>query len=358
MTPVVLAILLGVLGPEESYGPYARSIADGQPAFAVSRNGILMAWGEQIAIRGRIHVGLLDFNARLVSPIAIIPSGETDHALTVTAATDGTSFLVVYTAISNYTLRVYAQVVDSTGRLAGASRELHVSDLTKPLKVIWNGTQYIVWSGETAFAIDRDGTVAASGPFTTPAAIAAVNGVVTTADWRITRTCVGWYGFWCVRFHETHELTWTSPNSSGSALVDPPIGPIALGTNGAQSLAAWSDGYGIIVMELDDKQPNKWGVIPPAGAAHGLSVACDALECLVVSSTTVSEIYGFVFDLRQRRPSGVFAITTSPRGERFPQVHALGNGHFLVAYLSDAAGDFRIAGRIVTTRTSKQRVVR
>ena len=81
---------------EQSYGPYARPAAGYEPAMAVSRNAVLLAWSEFVEV-GRppqIRFGLLDSHGRLVSAITTLDteSGATSPVVT----TDGTSFRVTY----------------------------------------------------------------------------------------------------------------------------------------------------------------------------------------------------------------------------------------------------------------------
>ncbi|HEU4887690.1 MAG TPA: hypothetical protein VFV49_07390, partial [Thermoanaerobaculia bacterium] len=81
---------------EQSYGPYTRPYEGYEPALAVSRDAILLAWSEVMTPGAypRIRIGLLDFHGRLVSPITTI---ETDgHAVFPAVTSDGSSFLLEY----------------------------------------------------------------------------------------------------------------------------------------------------------------------------------------------------------------------------------------------------------------------
>ena len=194
-----------------------------------------------------------------------------------------------------------------------------------------------------------------------PAAVVAANGLVTSAGFNKVPVWGNCHPRWfCSIIGYTYELVWTTGLLSGKFPLAKPVAPLVLGSNGVDTIAAWYDDSSSIefIIINGDQASGPFGARFPNGAADGLSISCDATECLIASSTTVHDVYGFVFDLQDRRQGDFFSIAMSPRREHHPRVQSLGNGRFLVAYLSDLPGEERIAGRIVTTRSSRRRATR
>lgn len=359
MKRVVLALMLfaaftagaQLIGPEESLGPYTPATTESEPAFAVARHAVLMTWAERDPFR--IQLELLDFNARLASPIVSVTESEVPRH--VVAASDGSSFLVAYSTPS----RIYAFVVDSSGRPITQPRHIGWISAGAPPKIVWNGHHYLLWAGGQRFAIAPDGTIAASGLAAAPAAVVAVNGALTTAGWKSTINWNCYLPWWCFP-NETWDLVWTTGDQEGNLRVARPAAALSLGANESEAVAVWPEANGIQPLLITGAKAKMLPAMTtiPAGGSGDLSIACDASECLIASATTISDIYGFTYDLEQHKQNAPFPIALGGRREHHPQVHALGSGRFLVAYLSSLPGEERIVRRIVATRSSRHRAVR
>ena len=291
---------------EQSYGPYARPAAGYEPAMAVSRNAVLLAWSEFVEV-GRppqIRFGLLDFHGRLVSAITTLDteSGATSPVVT----TDGTSFRVTYLEGA----QLLAVDVDSRGTVTVAPRRWPNAD---------DGTPVMRWEP--------------------PHEVCG-----------IARPC-GLYAFW--------TLHWSFAGRSGSYLDlrREDVGPAVAGGSANHFALAWNTAEGVRYLDSPvGTQPAAAALIPASVLVwERPAVDCDDTHCLFAFATPARQIYAVLIDSAQPYIQVPVAIETASRVES-PQVHLLQQGRFLVSYVS-AADDpaHRFAGRIVTTAALPRR---
>ena len=281
---------------EQSYGPYPRPSDGYEPALAVSRDGILLAWSEITSRRHtQIRIGLLDFHGRLVSPITTVATEG--NAAFPAVFHDGTSFRVEY--------------VESDMR----------------------------------FSVDVD---SAGAPMGLPR-LALPRGEVLTARFNSPICFIPF----CSPTGQFLTLSWSGPGVSGSYKYDNAtlgtVGPIAGAQRGDNVALAWYTPKEVVLADIRGSVPNI--VMFPASVkiTELPGIGCDDTHCLLVFTTKTRKIYGLMFDPSQPWPPQPVPIETASFVER-PQVHVLRNGRFLVVYTSGAVAPHqRFAGRIVTT---------
>lgn len=293
---------------EQSYGPYQRPIEGYEPAMAVARDRVLLAWSEILSpgAPAQIRIGLLDFHGRLVSPITTIATASAATSPVVT--TDGTSFSVEYLEGGN----LFSFAIDGAGTPVSAPRRLSANDVTPVVR--WQPPR-----------------------------------------WICTFFHCGWYPYW--------TLHWSFAGRSGMYIdreVED-VGPAAAGGSASHFVLAWNVSDGVRFLEFwNGNQPAEAARIPASVFAwERPAVDCDDTHCLVAFTTRPRQIYGVLIDSAQPHIQVPVPIETATRVER-PQVHLLQKGRFLVSYVS-AADDpvHRFAGRIVTTRPlARRRAIR
>lgn len=380
MRVAVLALLLATVAAhaqwvspvEQVYGPYTPSALGSQPALAASRNGVLLAWSEVDPVDKLtyIHTGLLDFNARLITPIRRLPQfASKGIAWSPNVATDGEGFFVAWNEPVGTPL--FAGIaLDRNAASIGAPQLVGSanSTTTKPLAG-WNGTAY--FSGADSFPVtfDRAGTPGAVLPFV-PAgfrysASGALFGLTSTSN-RAERRCSWGFGWRCIDYPAQLQVKWTLRRDSGTR---------------TDSFTATH--YAPFVLTAGNERDTAlvWrGETNPADTIRGIRLVNGTFESTFVLSTSpyvvpVPEAIAFdgerwllvmtvngdvsgAFIDRGGAAFPTFPITTGARVESRAQVLALGGGRFLVTYDSDLPGDHRIAGRIVMTgEPAKRRAI-
>lgn len=330
---------------EQSYGPYTRPSTGYEPALAVSRTGVLLAWSEVDASSDlpQIRVGLLDFSGRLVSPITTIAS--TGRADLPSVASDGNGFRVAFVELrKSEGSRRYAMTVDfdRAGRLAGEPQQLlayeHYESAYHP-RLYWNGLSFVV-----AHRTDDE-------------AVAVLNDDLAFAAWSRERVLVG--GFPGGSFIERLELWWWSIHVKGSyrLRVGERAGPIAIAGRGNRTALAWSSDPGVSYLELTNGALTTPPILIPASIvlAERPALACDATHCLLAWTTKAQQVYGVLL-ARDPFPSPAPVPIELASSVEKPQIHVLRNGRFLVTYVSwQTMSGSRMAGRIVTTAASPRR---
>lgn len=284
---------------EQSYGPYLRPIEGYEPAMAVSRTGILLAWSEVIEGRPQIRIGLLDFHGRLVSPVTTIATGSGATSPVVT--TDGTTFRVAYV------------------------------------------------EGPYSYAVDVDEHGAPLGP---PRRASLSSADALVARWS-TAVCFPHCGI------PPSVLDWTFLGQSGRYFHVPrePVGTAGAGGTVDHFMLAWATPRGVNYLDiLHGAQPFFPGLIAASALMWDIpGVDCDATHCLVAFTTPWRQIYAVLVDSQQPDLQTLVPIETSTRVGR-PQVHLLQPGRFLVSYSSaEDEPQNRFAGRIVTTQPLPRR---
>ncbi len=285
---------------EQSYGPYRRPADGYEPALAVSRNGVLLAWSEVVEGRlPQIRIGLLDFHGRLVSPITDIAT-EGGAAWPVVTF-DGASFRVKYLEGGI----LFAVDVDGSGKPTVTPRRWPAAAV--------DGTPVLRWEPP--------------------------HNVCTFA-----RGC-SWYPY--------SILHWSVAGRSGSYFhrESGEVGPAVAGGPADHFAMAWNVPEGVRYLEVQNgMQPAEAALIPASVSVwEQPAIDCDDTHCLVAYATRSRQIYGVLIDSAQPHIQVPVAIETATRVER-PLVRLLQKGRFIVSYVS-AADDpvHRFAGRIVTT---------
>lgn len=290
---------------EQSYGPYARPYEGYEPALAVSRDAILLAWSEVLApgTHPRIRIGLLDFHGRLVSPVTTLLTKG--HTVFPVVTSDGNSFHLEY-----FEDRIpFGVDVDARGALAGSPRRL-TSLTPSPWTARWGGA--LVYCG------------------------------------------------WCPPRIGNSTLFWTFLGRSGEHRHErnESLGPAAAGGSANHLMLAWNAPSGVWYVEYvrGVKKAAESTLIPVSvNDWERPAVDCDDTHCLIAFTTRSRQIYGVLIDSTQPHLATPVPIETASRVER-PQVHLLQPGRFLVTYVS-AENDpqNRFGGRIVTTTTQPRR---
>lgn len=286
---------------EQSYGPYRRPMEGYQPAMAVARDRVLLAWSESLTpgAPAQIRIGLLDFHGRLVSPITTLATSSEVTSPVVT--TDGTSFRVAYV------------------------------------------------EGRYSYAVDVDEQGTPLGP-PRPAALTSADALV--ARWS-TAVCFPHCGI------PPSVLDWTFLGYSGRYfhVSREPVGPPGAGGNADRFLLAWATSRGLSYLDVRHGRHPFFPSLIPASALFWdtPAVDCDATHCLVAFTTPWRQIYTVLVDSQHPDLQTLVPIETSTRVEK-PQVHLLQPGRFLVSYTSaEDEPQHRFAGRIVTTQPLPRR---
>ncbi|HEX2833601.1 MAG TPA: hypothetical protein VHW00_11330 [Thermoanaerobaculia bacterium] len=364
---------------EQVYGPYTPSALGSQPALAASGHGVLLAWSEidPADKLTYIHTGLLDFNARLITPITKLPQfAAKGIAWAPNVATDGEGFFVAWNEPVGAPLFA-AIALDRNAMPLGAARFVGKANSTtaKPIAG-WNGSAY--FSGIDSFPVtfDRTGTPGSVLPFVPAGFRYSASGALfgaTSLSNRAERRCTWGFGWRCVDFPAQLQVKWTLQHGA-STLVDSFTAPYY-----AQSVLAAGDEHDTALLWRGETNPADTirGVrlvdgsfnigsfnigsfdttfvvsTSPFAVPVPEAVAFDGERWLLVM-TSNGDVSGAFID-REGATFTTFPITTGARIESRAQVLALAPGRFLVAYDSDLPGDHRIAGRIVTNGAPPKR---
>jgi len=363
MLLVATAARAQTLGIEQSHGPYARPALDSQLALAAARNGVLLAWSETdpASGRARVRTAMMDIGGHIVSPIATMPVLDAGaDAYTPSLASNGTSFYLIQIEVRTNQATVGIPL-DSSGRPSAAPRALIAGDTLTPsvipsISVGWNGSSYMVTAPSGIYTVAQNGTLLASTPSTPPTA-RTWGGVTprgfTTAVYRRQVTCF----FFCNITSVREEVVWTSGTRSGIHLpAKPPAGAsMVIAGNRSESLIAWITGLGIEYFVIADSGPRDVLVPALVDAGQELAMACSDRQCIIAYGTVAGDIYGLLIDEGRADYPKVFPIATSGRRESRPEITYAGSGLFFAGYFSDLPGEFRLAGRSVTTTSTPRR---
>jgi len=311
MLPLTLALLVWVSPLEQTYGPYVGPYSDPH-AIAVSRDAMLLAWSEvdPTTSKARIHFGLLDFGARLISPIVVVPLTRAGvDALRPEVTSDGAAFRITYMEGG----QLYAIDVDAAGEAA-----------TPPQPVAGRGNE------------EPPGT----------------------AIWRRTPIYSGCFLFHCRLIGWKNELVWSGAGVNGVFDAgDGFVGPVAITAARDRVSFAWASGGAIHWLFTSGESAS---IPASATVTTAPAFACGAQECVVAYGTTSGDVHAVSFEIDQPFNAMPVVVNASERWEHAPQVHALPGNMFLVSYASDATYDttnHRIAGRVLSNGPVKRRAV-
>lgn len=352
---LLLALLLAVSPVEQSYGPYARPANGGDAAIAPARGAALLAWSEAY----RIRVGLLDWRGRLSSATDELPlTNERAFATAPAAAFDGRSFLVTWNERTSAGDQTIGMLFDLDGAPMGTPQRYGRAGVVNnppPLRLVWDGTSYRLWTGLDELRIARDGTILSANASAAPQSVTAANGTVATVSGKATP------GIFCsalVIICSTYSVTWTAGPRSGSYFVRRDatriVSPAAIAAAGDTFAIAWSL-PSEINYAITGGPANYFATTSDTTVAPGL--ACDDEQCLLAYAQS-GDVHALVFPIDRPYSSEMLTIAASERYELAAQVHLLGPGRFLVTYRSDGVDGHRLNSRIVTFDTPRRRSMR
>ena len=330
-----IAVLLSI------HGPYSRPTRGEHHAIAASRSGALLAWSEN-APAPRIHIALLDFHGRIVSPIAILPAvSDRSDAIAPAVASNGHSFAVHWIERERGNEHVRGVLVDAHGVPIATPRTLSTgpiltNDVIAP-RIFWNGEAY------EAPAV----------------AMAATNGVRGTASAKLTQLKKPGYGCLvvpCIYNHyaDAWDVVWTAGVRTGEHRIGitwpigaKPISPPDIAAASTDFAVAWSSSLGMGYLVTND------GLVRTVYAKPKIDVppalGCNDEQGLVAYGTTSGDVHAFLFDTDGLTTPTLLTIAATERLEHAPQVVRLGASRFLVTYHSDlGAEDHCFGGRVVT----------
>lgn len=332
---------------EESYGPYARPQRGGRHALAVGTTGILLAWSETAGAT-RIRIGLLDSRAQLISGITTLPvTAEAAEAYAPAVAFNGESFLVAWVERYRGGEKIFSVAVDGSGVPVAAPRShgfVHVPDVT-PL-IVWDGAAWQVLEGspESIHAAAMNG---------------GVRGTTTLARTMLFRNC---FLLRCEYYANRWDVAWTAGLLTGSKQLGDewptgttPVGRSNIAAAGDGFAVAWASSLGIGYLFTASPGSHTIYTFVDEDVAPGL--ACDDERCLIAYGTFQGDIQALVVEPGELRSPQLLTVTATERKEHSPLVHSLGDGRFLVSYLSDQGADQRLNGRIVSFGAGRRRAV-
>lgn len=333
---------------EESYGPYARPRRGGRQALAVGSTGILLAWSETLGTP-RIRIGLLDSHAQLISGIATLPvTAESAEAYAPAVAFNGKSFLVAWVERYRGGEKIRSVAVDGSGVPVGTPQShgfVRVPDVT-PL-IVWDGAAWQVLEGSPI------GVQAA-------AMNGGARGTTKLARTMLFRNC---FLLRCEYYGNRWDVVWTAGLLTGSKQIGEewapgttPVGMSNIAPAGDGFAVAWASSLGIGYLFTSSTGSHTIYAFVDDDVAPGL--ACDDERCLIAYGTFHGDIQALVVEPGALRGPQLLTISATERREHSPLVHPLGDGRFLVSYLSDQSADQRINGRIVSFGAPRRRAVR
>lgn len=347
------------ISPELSYGPYRRPDRGIDHAVAAAHRGALLAWSEIGADSGyaRIHLGILNDDAQLISPITVLPIPPGDREDVAPAvASDGRSFFVAYVErIRGRELQLMGVTVDAFGtasapRAYGPAVSINVAP-PPTTQVVWDGTSYHVLGVGQAFAVARDGTILGPSTFKTGTAVNPATGIVASVSIQSQLTCF-WY---CLYGRSTqYNLAWTAGTKSGSVYIglnDAPGTP-AIAVSGDRFVVAWTRLQYVQYFVLGDGINTVWAD-PAFTMTTGFD--CDDEQCVLAYATARGDVHALAFPVDRLQGPLMLPVATTERTEGAQQVHALGHGRFLVSYQSNGSTDQRLNGRVIALESSKRR---
>lgn len=308
MFAALLAILLTVSPIEQSYGPCARHIDSGPPAFASSRHGVLLAWSEIAAgeTRARMHVALLDFSGRAISPISVLPHVDGFDAVKPFITTNGDGFRV----------------------------------------------HYLERAQNVAVDVDRNGK-----PGVPQATLPVNQPVAGRAHWITTPILADCWMFRCRVVGTKYSLQWSYGDKSGGHDAGETGGsPIASAeAGGKKAVFAWNDARNVNWITSDGIQ-HSVTLFPAYHRAPG--VACDANDCVIAVTTASGDVQAITFDIDEPLQPTLFTVNATETFDDHAQVTIMAEGRFLVSYTSGSESVTTMAARVVTLGAPKQRSVR
>ena len=321
---------------------------------------MLLAWSEIAAGSdlARIHIGLLDNDARLISAItALDAAGSGRHATDPVVATNGDGFFAAWIEREaiGYEPRFVAGVrLDASGLPVGRVTRYGAAAHTPPL-LLWDGGAYRLWAGPFVHQIAPEGSSSSSTSTATPQFGFASDDGLALVYWQNVPPCV----FYRCGINPSFELKWTlmTGKRSQSGHIweygyesDPP----AVAGDAGEFLIVWRYPMGLRAMRVTaGRGGGTFDRRFDNGAAATPVMAFDGAEYLLVFRQR-RDLFGILLG-DEDEIGEPFPITFSSVEESDVRVFAVARGRFLVAYTT---GDDRLAGRFVVTSPSKRRSVR
>lgn len=335
------AAVIALLAAQLSYGPFVSGPRDHSFAVSVAPHGMLVAWSEipENETYAAIHVGLIDFDGQLISPIRTLAPFATEvHVTSPQIATDGERFFVIWIERDRSSwlpARVAGTIVDSSGAPFGNTINLGRAGEGTPA-LVWNGLTFRV-DFQASHSVTPHGVATRLPgepatqrvPFATPEA----NGWV---DWSDGRAMPCYMGPGCYGHPGTqvYQLQWTVLSSNwfrtGAHNETGYVGgrPAVLAQED-DLLVIWRDPRGLLGMPIVDGRAQRTFRLTLTRQPSEPAAA----ESLVVFETG-GDIYGVPI-VEGRAFGEPFAITTTKEFETLPRVYLVGPNRYLVTWVAD-----------------------
>ncbi|MFP5246085.1 MAG: hypothetical protein ACLGH0_05280, partial [Thermoanaerobaculia bacterium] len=268
---------------EQTYGPYARPITGFAPATAVTSRGVLVAWSEIDAAKGRaqIRTAMLDREGRIATPIRTIASDG--YAMWPSLATNGTTFQLAFLETVQKLQQTMTVDLDANGAPVAAPRQFRAraaSEAAPRPQVFWNGREF-----EVAEPANNGVAIASRG--------------MAFSSWFSLQNifyccCFGW----CQVVGTYYDLTWSTQGVTRreNARHDA-VSPPAASAIGETFYIAWTSPKGVWYSMVRNNAVVGGTLIPaPADLTYAPGIGCDSTDCLIAWSTTAGDIYAMILD--------------------------------------------------------------
>ncbi|HVG23824.1 MAG TPA: hypothetical protein VND45_06700 [Thermoanaerobaculia bacterium] len=361
MKTISLFLLIALGSFEQTYGPFARPQSGAGHAIAAARSGALLVWNENDATgRARVHVGLIDANGTLISPVSVLPALVASRDARMPAvATDGESFFVAWEEVFNDEQTV-GIAVGADGIPIGEPRALGAPTYTfdnvyEPTRVTWLGDSYAVrGDSNRPVRVDAAGNVLEtfSGPVTM--AVGA-DGSRAYAELRVISTPTGNFPG-IPGFRTEYTIVWSAGAKVGSQFFgQQPVSAPVVAAAGNDFVMMWT-AAGMVHYQLAStglRYTHNAGV----DASARPQLVCSATRCIAAYGTRANDVQGFTFDPANPFERAPFVAASSGRAESEPQVVMFSDSRGLISYRSAGNGE-TLAGRTIRFARPKHRAAR